>query len=104
MRQIHSFCISALLAFGLTNLCAQPFTTSRSDKVDHPLSTTDVRDLFTLSDAEKILGEPAHLADSASTLSGVASKASVNDSVLHIKITASSYRCAYEANAEDKKT
>jgi len=104
MRQIDSFCISALLAFGLTNLYAQPLTRSRSNKVDHPLTTTYVRDLFTLSDAEKILGEPAHLVDSVSTMSGVASKTSVNDSVLHIKRTASSYRCAYEANAKDKKT
>jgi hypothetical protein len=35
---------------------------------------------------------------------GVASKTSVNDSVLPIKKMAWSYRCAYEANAEDEKT
>lgn len=114
MRQINVFCISALLAFGLTNPNA--FERSGSNKVDpsmditakakvdHPTTTTDVRDLFTLSDAEKILGEPAHLADSGSTVPGVASKTSVNDSVLPIKRTASSYRCGYEANAVDKKT
>jgi hypothetical protein len=68
------------------------------------MSTIDIRNLFTLSDAEKILGEPAHLADSGSTIQGVASKHSVNDSVSSIKREASSYRCAYEANTQDKKT
>lgn len=103
MRQINTFCISTLLAFGLTNFCAQTFTTT-GGKIDHPLITTDVKDLFTLADAEKILGEPAHLVDSASTLPRVVSKSSVKDSVFPIKKTASSYKCAYEANTEDKKT
>lgn len=104
MKQVNSFCISALLAFGLTNLSTQPFARLGDNKIDHSFIITDVKDLFTLSDAEKILGEPAHLVDSGSTMPGVASKTSVNDSVLHIKRTASSYRCVYEANAEDKKT
>jgi hypothetical protein len=72
--------------------------------VHDALNTTEIRNLFTLSDAEKILGEPAHLADSGSTTPGDASKNSVNDSVAPIKRQASTYGCAYEANSMDKKT
>jgi len=104
MRQISSFCISALLAFGLTSLCAQPAPRSANKKGPYTLITIDVRDLFTLSDAEKILGEPAHLVDSAFKAAGAGRENSPNDSVLHIKKTASSWGCAYEANAEDEKT
>jgi len=105
-----------MLVLGLATLPSQSFTKRSSNKVDpsihtttkpgvnHRHITTDVKDLFTLPNAEKILGEPAHLADSSSTVPGVASKTSVNDSVLPIKRTASAYRCAYEANAEDTKT
>ena len=104
MIQMNSVGISALLVFGLTMQCAQTYPTHNSSKAVHSLITIDVKDLFTLRDAEIILGEPAHLVDSGSTRPGVASKSSVHDSVFHIKRTASSYRCAYEANAEDKKT
>jgi len=112
MAQINSLCISALLAFGLANFS----TRSEGNKVEQSASTaikpradnlptpTDPRDLFTLSDAEKILGEPAHLVDSGSVAAGSARENSPNDSVLHIKRTASSWGSAYEANAEDKKT
>ncbi|HYV91474.1 MAG TPA: hypothetical protein VE978_06815 [Chitinophagales bacterium] len=44
--------------------------------------------IFTLSDAEKILGEPAHLTDSSMT----------------IEENVSIYKCAYTANAKDPKT
>ncbi len=118
MRQIKLFCVPASLAlwFVFTNSCSQPSTRSGDDKVErsrdtvtksklnHQLLSTDIRNLFTLPDAEKILGEPAHLTDTGSTIKGVASKYSVNDSVSTIKRDASTYRCAYVANSKDKKT
>ena len=116
MRQIKLFFVPASLALWFASSCSQPSTKPGNDeaeqsidtaaraKVNHPLNTTDIRNLFTLSDAEKILGERAHLTDSGSTIPGVASKYSVNDSVAPIKREASTYRCAYEANSKDKKT
>jgi hypothetical protein len=73
-------------------------------RADNLAITTDPRDLFTLADAEKILGEPAHLVDSGWKAPGTGRENSPNDSVLPIKRTASSWGSAYEANAEDKKT
>jgi len=113
-----SVVVSTSLTFGIvfTYSCSQPSTMaggdkekSRSDTVkpangNHPLTTIHPSNLFTLSDAEKILGEPAHLTDSSSTTKGVASKHAVNDSVSAIKKEAATYGCAYKANAEDKKT
>jgi hypothetical protein len=115
MVPINSFCISVLLALGFANFCSQQFSKPVNDEVgplsalnvfkaSDTLSLTKIKSLFTLSAAEKILGEPAHLADSGSTVPGIASKTSVNDSVLPIKKMAWSYRCAYEANVEDNKT
>jgi len=46
------------------------------------------RNLFTLSDAESILGEKAHLSDSASAIEG----------------DVATYKCAYTANSKDPKT
>src|SRR5215212_81056 len=116
MAEINYFFIEGLLAFGLADSCSQASTRLGGNQVEQPTTsatkleaghlpiTTDIRNLFTLSDAEKILGEPAHLSDSGSTAPGVGRENSVNDSVLHIKKLASSYRCAYEANVEDEKT
>jgi len=116
MRQIKLLFVSASLALWSASSCSQSSTKSGDDKVKqskdttaraevgHPLSTTDIRNLFTLSDAEKILGEPGHLVDSGSTVPGVATKYSVKDSVTPIKQEASSYNCTYEANTKDKKT
>ena len=115
MAQINSFCISVLLVLGFANFCSQQFSKPGNDgvepssalnvfKASDTLSLTKIKSLFTLSAAEKMLGEPAHLADSGSTVPGIASKTSVNDSVLPIKKMAWSYRCAYEANVEDNKT
>ena len=115
MAPINSLCISALLALGFANFCSQQFSKPGNDEPEpsfafnainasDTLSLTKIKSLFTLSAAERILGEPAHLADSESTVPGIASKTSVNDSVLPIKKMASSYRCAYEANVEDQKT
>lgn len=51
-------------------------------------SFSHLRDLFTLSDAEKILGEKAHLTDSASAIEG----------------DVAIYKCTYIANSKDPKT
>jgi len=113
MGQMSSICVFVLLGSGITYSCLQPSTKPGNDKIPESISTiakVEVQDtlratnLFTLSDAEKILGESAHLADSGTTIPGVISKTSVNDSVLPIKGMASTIRCTYEANAEDKKT
>jgi hypothetical protein len=119
MKQVKlSFVVSSSLTLCLviTLFCSQPSTMSvrdkeesRSDTVkpvkgNHPLTSIQPGSLFTLADAEKILGEPAHLTDSLSTTKGVASKYAVNDSVSAIKKDASTYGCAYKANSEDKKT
>ena len=116
MRQINSLCISILLVLGLANFCTQPYTSSHIENIEQPITTPSrieandtlslikIKRLFTLPNAEKILGEPAHFAESESTVPGIASKTSVSDSVLPIKKMAWSYRSAYEANVEDKKT
>ena len=108
MKQISFFCVALMII----NTWSHPLIRPGKNTVQQAINaagvnlpdTIDATGLFTLSDAEKILGEPAHLADSGSTVPGVASKSSINDSVLPIKKMARSYRCAYEANAEDKKT
>ena len=113
MRQINPLYISALLALGA--VCSQEFSKPGNYGADassafhsikgiDTLNLTKIKSLLSLSAAEKVLGEPAHLVDSGSTVPGMVSKSSVNDSVLPIKKMASSYRCAYEANVEDQKT
>jgi hypothetical protein len=116
MKQVKLFCVPASLVLWFACSCSQPSTKSGNDKAEQSIATavsaevnqsqsaTDIRNLFTLPDAEKILGEPAHLRDSGSTIQGVVSKHSVNDSVSSIKREASTYRCAYEANSKDTKT
>ena len=115
MGPINSFFLSALLAVGFVNFCSQQLSKPgnyqpdtapafRAIKFNDTVSLAKIKSLLTLSAAEKILGEPAHLADSASTIAGVASKSSVKDSVWLIKKMASSYKCAYESNVEDQKT
>jgi hypothetical protein len=116
MRQPRVFYIPVSLALCFSVSCSQRSAKPGNDKAeqstvttvkteaDHPVSTINIRNLFTLSDAEKILGEPAHLNDSASTMPGETSKHSVNDSVAPVKRQASTYRCAYEANTKDRKT
>lgn len=70
--------------------------------VNHLQSSIHPSNLFTLSDAEKILGEPAHLTDSASKIKGEDPK--YIDSMSIVKRDASTYNCGYMANAKDKKT
>ena len=57
-------------------------------KINQPHHSIHPRNLFTLSDAEKILGQQAHLTDSASTIEG----------------DVSTYKCSYTANYKDPKT
>ena len=115
MAQIKILNISALLALGLANICLQQSSESFNDaaarspvftaiKVSDSVPLAKIKSMFILGAAEKILGEPAHLVDSVSTAAGSRRENSPNDSVLPIKRTASSWGCAYEANAEDKKT
>lgn len=80
-----------LLVFSLVIFysCHEPHSTTaltNNPRVQRPTSDY-LYHLFTLDDAQKILGEPAHLKDSSSAASGVFA-----------------YRCAYIANAEDKTT
>ena len=58
--------------------------------------------LFTLSDAEKILGEQAHLIDSTSKIKGEDFK--YIDSMSIVKKDASTYNCGYMANSKDQKS
>jgi len=57
-------------------------------KVNELRNSIHPDNLFTKSDAEKILGEPAHLTDSSTT----------------IKEDTLEYRCTYAANSKDQKT
>jgi len=120
MRPINTFYISVLLALGSLPAGRQSFCSQQSSRPANyeagtsaavnaiefgdTTSLAKIKSILILAAAEKILGEPAHLADSASTAPGMVSKSSVNDSVFPIKKTAASYKCAYEANVEDQKT
>ena len=57
-------------------------------KTDQSQSSINTTNLFTLPDAEKILGEKAHLTDSSSSL----------------KVDTFEYRSTYTANVKDRKT
>ena len=72
------------------------------DEVNHLANSTHPSTLFTLSDAEKILGEPAHLTDSTSKTQGENPK--FIDSMSMVKRDASIYSCGYMANSMDKKS
>lgn len=61
---------------------------SNAGKTEQQISAKDsigLQDLITLTDAEKILGEPAH----------------ITDSTLSVKKELTVYQCAYSANASD---
>lgn len=98
MRQFNSSFISVLLVFALSIVIANKPQASRS------LIATDPTSLFTLSDAEKIMGEPGRLIDSQTVAVGTKRESSFNDSVTHIKLTAGFSECVYEANNKDEKT
>jgi hypothetical protein len=71
-----------------TYACVQSSPRDNGDKQAQAANSTSLSNLFTLADAEKILGEPAHLADSSTKREGDALR----------------YQCAYKANAEDVKS
>ncbi len=71
-------------------------------KLIHSQNSIHPGNLFTLSDAEKILGEQAHLIDSTSKSKGEDSR--YIDSISIVKKDAATYSCGYMANSEDKKT
>ena len=98
MGQINFFFISLLLALGLST------STTNKPGVNISSITTDPTTLFTLADAEKIMGEPGRLVESETVAAGKGRESSPKDSVYHIKKTASFYGCAYEANKKDEKT
>lgn len=106
MKQIKSFLTLAILiltacnnshngVFMLTDTVANTNGVYSPDEI-HP------GDLFKLSDAEKILGEQAHLIDSTYKKSGEDVK--YIDSMSIIKKDASTYSCGYMANSKDKKS
>jgi len=97
MGPVNSFFISASLALLAT------FSPTKGE-TNHPLNETDPTRLFTLADAEKIMGEPGRLADSETVAAGTGRKSSPNDSVSRIKKTASFYGCSYEANKKDEQS
>ncbi|MEP7110051.1 MAG: hypothetical protein ABI760_18800 [Ferruginibacter sp.] len=76
--------------------------TVANTKVVHPQNSIHPGNLFTLPDAEKILGEQAHLIDSVSKIKGEDFK--YIDSMSIVKKDASTYNCGYMANSKDKKT
>jgi len=71
-------------------------------EVEHSQNTIRPSNLFTLPDAERILGEPAHLIDSTSKIKGEYPK--YIDSMSMIKKDAFIYSSGYTANSKDKKT
>ena len=111
MKKFIYFITSALMLFG----CAQSTissddqkpeqlttdTISKTDE-DHLPSSIHRSNLFTLSDAEKILGEPAHITDSTSKIKGEDVK--YIDSMSIIKKDASIFSCSYMSNSKDIKT
>ena len=98
MGQLNSFFISGLMALGLS------ISITTKPGVNHLSITSDPTTLFTLADAEKIMGEPGRLVDSETVAAGKGRESSPKDSVFHIKKTASFYGCAYEATKKDEKT
>ena len=98
MRQFNSYFISISLVLVLS------MATASKPETFHSLIGTDPTSLFTLSDAEKIMGEPGRLIDSQTVAVGTKRESDFMDSVTHIKLTAGFSECAYEANNKDEKT
>lgn len=76
--------------------------TAANIKMVDPQSSIHHSDLFTLPDAEKILGEQAHLIDSTVKMKGEDPK--FVDSMSMFKKDAFTYNCGYMANSRDNKT
>lgn len=96
MRQFNSFFISVFLFLSIA--------TTTKPVIDHASDTTDPTTLFTLADAEKIMGETGKLVESKTVAAGKDRESSFKDSVSHIKETASSNGCTYDAKNKDEKT
>ncbi|HLF64274.1 MAG TPA: hypothetical protein VI603_11000 [Saprospiraceae bacterium] len=76
---------------GLSLLYCERSTTSNRDNTqqeENDSSAIDPQNFFTLANAEKILGQQAHLSDSASI----------------VEAEVSTFKCSFTANAEDEKT
>jgi len=106
MERTTTFLILAILVLKVYNNAHNRVSvatdTVANTKAVHPQSSIDPGSLFTLPDAEKILGEEAHLIDSSSKNKGEAGK--YIDSVSITKKEASDYRCGFMANSKDEKT
>jgi hypothetical protein len=76
--------------------------TIKKTEKNHSANTVHAGNLFTVSDAEKILGEPGHLTDSSSKMKGVVP--GFIDSMSALKKEALIYSCGYMANSMDMKT
>lgn len=73
-----------------------------SNNLIHAQNSIYPSNLFTLSDAEKVLGEPAHTIDSTYKMKGEFPK--YIDSMSMIKKDALTYNSGYMSNAQDKET
>lgn len=88
MRTAYYFFIAlALSACNNTSaIKSSVSSTPVADTLTHPAPSVPANTLFTQAEAEKILGEPAHLQDSSTSASA--------SSVM--------WQCSYKANTEDK--
>ena len=102
------FCLMALPLYILG--CKESATSHSDRQVEQSKADTlrtlqvhqslDPRNLLTLSDAEKILGEPAHFKDSSYRMSG--EDLEYQDSISTIRKKASAYHCGYLANSKER--
>ena len=106
MKKIRTFLTLATLILTACNNSNNEISTVTdtvaNTKVVRSQGSIPPSNLFTLSDAEKILGEQAHLIDSTSKIKGEDPK--YIDSMSIVKKDASTYNCGYMANSKDKKT
>jgi hypothetical protein len=106
MKKFMPFLTLTLIIFTACNNSNNGVTlikdTVANTKLGPSQSSIHPSNLFTLSDAEKILGEEAHLIDSTSKIKGEDSK--YIDSMSIVKKDASTYNCGYMANSKDMKT
>ena len=85
MRKIFYLILTALV---LSGYCFPVIQGNKVTEVNQNPVSINPENLLTISDAEKILGEQAHLTDSGTT----------------IKDNVTEFRCAYIANYIDEKT
>jgi hypothetical protein len=108
MKKIRTFSTLTILILTACNNSNNGISavtdTAGKTSVTHTHSQVSIHpgNLFTLSDAEKILGEQGHLMDSSSKIKGKDPK--YIDSMSIIKKEASTYNSGYMSNSKDKKT